>query len=453
MSPRGLYGVDLRDLLSARSLDEQRRFFETMLAPLFDKPAVRWATANRLSLYGLGIPPAQYEALAGGGDMARGAASPRRAAGLRLQPRRQLLRLAGVRPRLRRDAAGPLPPYLRREHFDAVRARVDRVEVLNRSITEYLAGCPDASRDRYVLLDAQDWMTDAQLNALWAEITRTARPGARVIFRTAAEPSLLPGRLDRGAARALALRGGACRARSPSAIARRSMAASISTSSRADVGDAAGAALMDRLYRRQRHFYDVTRKYYLLGRDRLIDGLAPPAGGRVLEIGCGTARNLVTAARAWPEAQFFGIDISAEMLDTARRVVGRAGLAARIELARGDATSFDPAWLFGVPCFSRIFFSYSLSMIPEWRAALAQALIWLPAGGELHIVDFGGQERLPSWFRAGLRQWLARFHVSPRDELAAELAALAGHAGRLNCLERPHGGYAQYAVFHRGLAG
>ena len=61
------------------------------------------------------------------------------------------------------------------------------------------------------------------------------------------------------------------------------------------MGDAAGAALMDRLYRRQRHFYDVTRKHYLLGRDRLIDGLAPPSGGRVLEIGCGTARNLVTS--------------------------------------------------------------------------------------------------------------------------------------------------------------
>jgi len=89
-----------------------------------------------------------------------------------------------------------LPPYLRREHFDVLRARVDRVEVLNRSITEYLAGCAAASRDRYVLLDAKDWMSDAQLAALWREITRTARPGARVIFRTAAEPSLLPGRVD-----------------------------------------------------------------------------------------------------------------------------------------------------------------------------------------------------------------------------------------------------------------
>jgi S-adenosylmethionine-diacylglycerol 3-amino-3-carboxypropyl transferase len=91
---------------------------------------------------------------------------------------------------------GPLPPYLRAENFETIRPRADRAQVLNRSFTEFLAGEPIQSADRYVLLDAQDWMTDAQLNALWREITRTARPGARVIFRTAAEPSLLPGRLD-----------------------------------------------------------------------------------------------------------------------------------------------------------------------------------------------------------------------------------------------------------------
>jgi S-adenosylmethionine-diacylglycerol 3-amino-3-carboxypropyl transferase len=191
-----IYGVDLRDLLSARSIEEQRRFFETVLAPLFDKPAVRWATANRLSLYGLGIPPAQYEALAGGRDMGAVLRSrvERLTCGFSLDDNYFTWQAFGRR--YSRDAQGPLPPYLRRNQFDAVRARVDRVEVLNRSVTEYLAGCPDASRDRYVLLDAQDWMTDAQLTALWAEITRTARPGARVIFRTAAEPSLLPGRVD-----------------------------------------------------------------------------------------------------------------------------------------------------------------------------------------------------------------------------------------------------------------
>lgn len=191
-----LHGVDLRDLLSARTLDEQRAFFETALAPLFDRRAVRWATGNRLSLYGLGIPPAQYEALAGGRDM-----------GVVLRERVERLTCGfsladnyfawqAFGRGYGGGEQGPLPPYLRRDQFEFVRARADRVEVMNRSVTEYLASCPDASRDRYVLLDAQDWMTDDQLNALWTEITRTARPGARVIFRTAAEPSLLDGRLD-----------------------------------------------------------------------------------------------------------------------------------------------------------------------------------------------------------------------------------------------------------------
>ena len=215
------------------------------------------------------------------------------------------------------------------------------------------------------------------------------------------------------------------------------------------MGDAATAVLMDRIYRRQRHFYDFTRKYYLLGRDGLIEGLSPPPDGRVLEIGCGTARNLIATARTWPDARLYGIDISAEMLDTARQLVGRAQLAHRVELARADATSFDPAWLFGAPSFTRIFFSYSLSMIPAWQDALVEAISWLAPGGELHVVDFGGQERLPFPLRAGLRRWLAHFHVSPRDGLQSELEMLTSRAGTLKRFERPYGGYAQYAVFRR----
>ena len=90
------------------------------------------------------------------------------------------------------DVAGPLPPYLRQDNFDKVRSRAHRVDVLNRSLTEYLNERPAQSLDRYVLLDAQDWMTTDKMNALWREITRTARPGARVIFRTAAADSPLP---------------------------------------------------------------------------------------------------------------------------------------------------------------------------------------------------------------------------------------------------------------------
>jgi len=211
----------------------------------------------------------------------------------------------------------------------------------------------------------------------------------------------------------------------------------------------ASAELMDRIYRRQRHLYDFTRKYYLLGRDRLIYRLSPPAGSRVLEIGCGTARNLVVASHAYPDVHFFGIDISAEMLETARGVVEREGIAPYVRLARADATSFDPALQFGVPGFSRIFASYTLSMIPGWQAVVARALTWLVPGGELHIVDFGGQERLPDWFRGTLRGWLGLFHVTPRDALEAELTLLGLRSGALTTFERPYRGYAQYAVCRR----
>ncbi|HTR87274.1 MAG TPA: class I SAM-dependent methyltransferase [Reyranella sp.] len=214
---------------------------------------------------------------------------------------------------------------------------------------------------------------------------------------------------------------------------------------------AAPDELMDRIYRRQRHVYDFTRKYYLLGRDRLIHRLSPPSGSRVLEIGCGTARNLVVAARAYPDVHFFGIDISSEMLETARRIVEREGMGLDIRLARADATTFDPALLFGVPGFSRIFVSYSLSMIPGWQDVLSRALTWLAPGGELHVVDFGGQERLPGWFRVGLRQWLRLFHVTPRDDLESELTLIALKAGALTAIERPYRGYAQYAVCRRLL--
>ena len=157
-----------------------------------------------MSLYGLGIPPAQYDALVSAsaeGDMS--AVLRQRLEKLACDFSMQDNYFAwqafgrGYAPGGQDSTgpAGPLPPYLKREHFEEIRQRAGRVRVLNRNFTEHLQSVQDDTLDAYVLLDAQDWMTDHQLNALWAEITRTARPGARVIFRTAAEPTLLPGRV------------------------------------------------------------------------------------------------------------------------------------------------------------------------------------------------------------------------------------------------------------------
>lgn len=209
------------------------------------------------------------------------------------------------------------------------------------------------------------------------------------------------------------------------------------------------ALLMDRMYRAQRHIYDLTRKPYLLGRDALIAGLRPPPGGSVLEIGCGTGRNLIHAARAFPQARYFGLDVSREMLATARASVEREGLTGKIALAQADATSFDPAALFGVAAFDRIFISYALSMIPVWREVLTQAGARLAPGGSLHIVDFGEQERLPRWFRATLRRWLALFHVHPRADLPDAARDLAVRLGYACEIARPLRGYAVAVTLRR----
>jgi len=91
------------------------------------------------------------------------------------------------------------------------------------------------------------------------------------------------------------------------------------------------------MYRSQRHIYDLTRRFFLLGRERLLATVDVPEGGTVLEIGCGTARNLIRIAHAYPSARLFGLDVSDEMLKSAAQAIGRAGLANQIRVSQGDA--------------------------------------------------------------------------------------------------------------------
>lgn len=197
------------------------------------------------------------------------------------------------------------------------------------------------------------------------------------------------------------------------------------------------AALMDEVYRGQRHIYDLTRKYYLFGRDTLIAGLNARAGMRVLEVACGTGRNLAKVGKTWPGVRLFGLDISAEMLKSARAAVG-----AEARLGEGDACAFDPQLLLGEPAFERIVLSYSLSMIPDWEGALDHAAGLLAAGGSLHVVDFGDLQGLPGPFQTLLRRWLAKFHVEPRSSLPAAAARIAHARGlRLESRRGPLGYY------------
>lgn len=226
----------------------------------------------------------------------------------------------------------------------------------------------------------------------------------------------------------------------------------MSISSTAEAASSAGhRQAMDRMYRLQRHIYDATRAYYLLGRDQMIAGLEPPEGGTVLEIGCGTGRNLLQAAARFPGRTFYGLDISHEMLKSACAAVGRHGLNGRIRLAQADATDFDAVRSFGTGSFDRVYFSYTLSMIPEWQRAMSRAAELLHPGGELHVVDFGTCEQLPKAAKLALHRWLAAFHVTPRKDLAMVADAIARTGNMTQDHWQTHRGYAaHFRMLKRG---
>ena len=196
----------------------------------------------------------------------------------------------------------------------------------------------------------------------------------------------------------------------------------------------AQAAAMDRMYRLTRHVYDVTRRYYLLGRDRLLDKVVTTPRSATLEVGCGTARNLIKLARRPEPGLLHGLDASHEMLETAAASIARHRVPASgrppIVLRQGLAEQLDARRMFGRDePFDTIFFSYCLSMIPTWPGALEAALANLKPGGTLLIVDFWDQKELPAAFAGLLKRWLSLFHVHYRPEVHAALADL-GRSGR-----------------------
>jgi S-adenosylmethionine-diacylgycerolhomoserine-N-methlytransferase len=181
---------------------------------------------------------------------------------------------------------------------------------------------------------------------------------------------------------------------------------------------------MDRMYRGQRYFYDLTRKYYLLGRDRLIWEMNVQAGENILEVGCGTGRNLVILAKKHPATNFFGLDASGEMLKTAQAKIDRENLKnIRLKIALADVFNYKKTFNLEKP-FDAIFFSYSISMIPTWKNSITNVLANLKTGGSFYIVDFYDQKDLPAWFRQILKSWLKQFHVEFRSDLLPHLENL-----------------------------
>jgi len=182
---------DYEAFLNAQTREEQEAIFARVVVPYFKIRLVRWFSRSPMTVFSLGIPPAQYKALRAEAEG---------------QPadiyRDRLRKLACAFPmddnyfawqafgrRYDSENKRALPCYLREENYELLRSNLHRVETHITSLGGFLKTQEAGALDRFVLLDSQDWMPAPVITELWSEIARVGAPGTRVIFRTAGERS------------------------------------------------------------------------------------------------------------------------------------------------------------------------------------------------------------------------------------------------------------------------
>jgi S-adenosylmethionine-diacylgycerolhomoserine-N-methlytransferase len=181
---------------------------------------------------------------------------------------------------------------------------------------------------------------------------------------------------------------------------------------------------LNRYYGGVKHVYDLTRKYYLFGRDRALRRLLAEPWASLVEVGPGTGRNLRILHRARPDARYGGLEASDEMLAVAR---GRCPWAA---IAHGFAEDADLGAVLGTRP-DRVLFSYCLSMVQDPRAALANARLAVGPAGRVVVVDFADLNGVWGPARGSLRAFLKAFHVEPLDEaIFPDVAEVSHGPGR-----------------------
>lgn len=152
---------------------------------------------------------------------------------------------------------------------------------------------------------------------------------------------------------------------------------------------------MQRYYVLQSRIYNLTRWTFLFGRRTVIRQLPldPAKALRVLEVGCGTGYNLRLLARRFPKAHLTGLDVSAHMIEKAKKATRPFAQRVRLEecpYALGDTRYAGQ--------FDVILFSYALTMInPQWEELVRQAKKDLRSGGVIAVADF--HDSRFEWFK------------------------------------------------------
>lgn len=186
-----LYRVRLDELLHQPTIEAQGKWFDENVAKIFDSRLAKKIMGSPLALYNLGIPPSQYASLCGDRPQSMAQVLKERARKLATVDNINNNYFAYQAYGRGYDHTNPSnkPLYLQEQYFDLIHKNIDSLSIEQNNVLDALKRMPAKSVDAVVLLDAQDWMSADEISTLWTEITRTANPAARIIFRTASPQS------------------------------------------------------------------------------------------------------------------------------------------------------------------------------------------------------------------------------------------------------------------------
>jgi len=186
-------GCRPNEVLTAASTEEQRELYKTQIEPFFDSFLIRFIGKLPVTMFGLGIPPQQYDELKtdvnDGGSLIDVYRERVRKLACDFPIDENYFAWQAFARKYDTQNRKAIPEYLKEQNYATLKANADRLITIIGSATDVIKNSEPGTFDRFVFLDAQDWMTVEQMTELWSSIAERAGPGSRIIFRTAGAAS------------------------------------------------------------------------------------------------------------------------------------------------------------------------------------------------------------------------------------------------------------------------
>jgi S-adenosylmethionine-diacylglycerol 3-amino-3-carboxypropyl transferase len=188
-----LLGCKPEELLKAKSQEEQEQLYQKYVSPFFDSFLIQTISKMPITMFGLGIPPQQYEELkkdlAEGGNVIDIYRERAHRLAVEYPIYENYFAWQAFARKYDTENRQALPEYLKEENYPTLKANAEKLDTGIGSITEKIRQSPKGTFNRFVFLDAQDWMNAEVMTDLWQTIADQAESGSRIIFRTAGAQS------------------------------------------------------------------------------------------------------------------------------------------------------------------------------------------------------------------------------------------------------------------------